>query len=357
MCAPTEASTRARKSARIWQRARADFATLKHHAFIFESLGARVMKLNSALAGASLIGLVAGLTCALIGGSWQVVTRQSTTGTLGRGDLVWLRYFIPALVLLPLILRMGLLPAGVPRRSLALMLLGSGLPFGLLAMTGSRYAPAAHMGVLMAGAAPLFTALFAWMFFSERPDRWRSCGLAFMAVGAALLGAKALSGSALAGAWRGDLLFLLAAASWSCFTLTFRRSGLTPWQGAALVNTWSALLLLPWLCWLLWQGQFHLFDAPPRDLMWQALWQGVLAGLLGLWTFNVAIHRLGAAAAAAFGALAPVVSALGGWWWLGESLTATDTLAVGCAVVGVALASGVLGSKAFDASAQRLTRN
>jgi drug/metabolite transporter (DMT)-like permease len=315
------------------------------------------MKLNSALPGATLLGLAAGLSCALIGGSWQVVTRQSTTGSLGPGDLVWLRYVIPALVLLPLTWRMGLLPSGVPRRRVALMVLGSGLPFGLLAMTGSRYAPAAHMGVLMAGAAPLFTALFAWLLFSEQPDRWRSCGLTFMAVGGALLGAKALSGSALAGAWRGDLLFLLAAASWACFTLTFRRSGLTPWQGAALVNTWSALLLLPWLCWLLWQGEFHLFDAPPRDLMWQALWQGVLAGLLGLWTFNVAIRRLGAAPAAAFGALAPVVSALGGWWWLGEKLTMTDTLAVGCAVIGVALASGVLGSRAIVASPHTVMRN
>ena len=147
------------------------------------------------------------------------------------------------------------------------MVLCAGLPYGLLATTGSRYAPAVHMGVLMAGAMPLFTALFAW-------------------------------------------------------------------------------LLLPWLAWLLWQGQFHLFDAPPHDLIWQALWQGVLAGLLGLWTFNVAIRRLGAAPAAAFGALTPVVSALGGWWWLGERLNLLDVLAVSCAVLGVALASGVMGAVA-----------
>jgi drug/metabolite transporter (DMT)-like permease len=303
------------------------------------------MKLTLSLTTASLLGLAAGLTSALIGGSWQVVTRQSTIGSLGPGDLVWLRYFIPSLVLLPLTWRMGLLPLGVPRRLLTLMVLGSGLPFGLLAMTGSRYAPTAHMGVLMAGAAPLFTALFAWLLFRERPGRWRCGGLIFMAVGGALLGVKAVSGTALQGAWRGDLLFLLAAAFWACFTLTFRRSGLTPWQGAALVNTWSALLLLPWLAWLLWHGQFHLFDAPPADLMWQALWQGVLAGLLGLWAFNLAIRRLGAAPAAAFGALTPVVSALGGWWWLGEKMGALDVLAVSCAVLGVALASGVMGAR------------
>jgi drug/metabolite transporter (DMT)-like permease len=303
------------------------------------------MKPESNFSANLLLGLAAGLAAALIGGSWQVVTRQSTTSTLGPSDLVWLRYFIPALVLLPLTWRVGLLPPSVPRGWLALMVFGSGLPFGLLAMTGSRYAPSAHMGVLMAGAAPLFVALFAWLLFSERPDRWRANGLVFMALGTALLGVKTLAGTALQGAWRGDLLFILAAALWACFTLCFRRSGLTPWQGAALVNTWSALLLLPWLCWLVWRGEFQLFNAPPRDLMWQALWQGVLAGLLGLWTFNVAIRRLGAAPAAAFGALAPVVSALGGWWWLGERMTVTDVLAVACAVVGVALASGFLSER------------
>ncbi len=214
-----------------------------------------------------LLGLAAGLAAALIGGSWQVATRHATIGSLGPGDLVWLRYCIPALVLLPLTWRMGMLPSGVPRRLLALMVLGSGLPFGLLAMTGSRYAPAAHMGVLMAGAAPLFTALFASLLFSDRPDRYRASGLAFMALGAALLAAKAMSGSAHIGAWRGDVLFVLAAVLWACFTLSFKRCGLTPWQGAALVNTWSAVMLMPWLCWQLWHGEFHLFHAPPRDLV------------------------------------------------------------------------------------------
>lgn len=79
---------------------------------------------------------------------------------------------------------------------------------------------------------------------------------------------------------------------------------------------------------------------PAADLAWQALWQGLLAGVLGSWTYSVAIARLGAAQAAAFGALAPAVSALGGWFLLGDALTAVDALAVGAGVCGVALASG-----------------
>lgn len=283
-----------------------------------------------------VIGLLAGLLSALIGGSWQVVTRHSTTTTIAAGDLAILRYVIPSLVLAPLVWRIGLLPRAVPRHLLVIMVCGAGLPFGLVAMSGTQYAPSAHMGVLMAGASPLFAAGFAWLLWRDRPDHWRLAGLLCMVLGVVALGGKALDGQQ-PGAWRGDLLFLAAAALWACFTLSFRRTGLSAWEGAALINAWSALLLLPWI---VWNGSPRLLDAPLYDLLFQALWQGVLAGLLGLAVFAVAISRLGATSAAAFGALAPVVSAVGGWWWLGEALTRLDLLAVVLATCGVALASG-----------------
>jgi drug/metabolite transporter (DMT)-like permease len=103
------------------------------------------------------------------------------------------------------------------------------------------------------------------------------------------------------------------------------------------VNAWSAIAVLAWV---LLRGGTGLGAVPGADLAWHALWQGVLGGVLGLWTFSVAIDRLGAAPAAAFGALAPVVSAIGGWLWLGDALSLFDAIAVFVAVVGVALASG-----------------
>jgi drug/metabolite transporter (DMT)-like permease len=100
---------------------------------------------------------------------------------------------------------------------------------------------------------------------------------------------------------------------------------------------------------LLQGGAIGLSALAAADLAGQALWQGLLAGVLGLWTYSVAIARLGAAQAAAFGALAPVVSSLGGWVFLGDVLTVVEAAAVAAAVGGVALASG-----AFEAvNAQR----
>jgi len=282
------------------------------------------------------VGLAAGVASALVGGAWQVATRHSTITTIAPADLAVLRYAIPAMVLAPVWLRVGLLPRGVPLRWLLGMVLGAGLPFGLVAMTGTKFAPSAHMGVFMAGASPLFATGLAWMLWKDRPDRSRAWGLAFLVAGMAVLGAGSFRGID-TNAWRGDLLFLLAAVLWAGFTLSFRRSGLSGWQGAAVVNAWSAILLVPWM---LWRGETGLVDAPVRDVLWQALMQGMIAGLLGLWIFSAAVSRLGAPRASAFGGLVPVFSAGGGWWWLAEPITGVDLLAITSAVVGVALASG-----------------
>ena len=289
-----------------------------------------------------------GAAAALIGGGWQVATRHATTSAIAPADLIILRYGIPALLLLPLVLRLGLVPKGVSKRLLVLMWCGAGLPFGLVAMTGTQFAPAAHMGVLMAGASPLIAAGLACLFWREWPDRLRALGLAMMSVGVLLLAGKSLADWSTS-AWKGDLLFLLAATLWASFTLCFRRTGLTPWQAAAWVNVWSMLLVIVWVAL---RGGTQLFSAPASAIAWQALWQGVFAGALGLWTYSVAIARLGAANAAAFGALAPVVSALGGWYWLGDRLTFVDGLAVLAAVAGVFLASGALSAPPGAAAAR-----
>jgi len=283
---------------------------------------------------------------ALVGGGWQVATRAGSLAALPPAGLALLRYGIPTLVLLPLLLKLTLRPRGVPARLLFFMLLGAGAPFGLVAISGTQFAPAAHMGVLMAGASPLIAALLAWLLWRRPPPRAQAIGLAVMTLGLVALGAGSIVQGG-ASSWRGDALFLLAAALWAGFTLSFRASGLTPWQAAAWLNTMSLLLLVPLLPWL---DLGALWSAPASTLVAQAVWQGLVAGLLGLATFAIAIERLGAAQAAAFGGLAPVVSALGGWWWLDEPLGAGTLLAVGCTTLGVVLASGALGGAASSFS-------
>jgi drug/metabolite transporter (DMT)-like permease len=156
----------------------------------------------------------------------------------------------------------------------------------------------------------------------------------------AVFGASGLADAA--HTWRGDGLFILAAMVWAVYTLAFRRSGLTPWQGAAVINAWSFLLLSPLL---LVFGAPRLLSAPWTEVAWQALGQGVAAGLLGLVTYMIAIARLGAARASLSAALVPISTALGAAWLLGEPLGAGTLVASALVAGGVALASGALGGR------------
>jgi drug/metabolite transporter (DMT)-like permease len=283
------------------------------------------------------IGLLAALAAALVGSAWQLISRHGVTTTLGPLDIALLRYGIPALLLCPLWLGRGRGLTKAPRMALVLLVIGGGLPFGLLVLAGAQWAPASHMGIFMAGSLPLFTAIGARIHRGEKVHGVRLAGLICIAIGMALFAAGSFhSGSS---SWRGDMLFLAAAMLWAVYSLAFGHCGLTPWQGAAFVNGWSSLLLLP----VLWTvGAPRLFSAPWPDIALQATGQGVVAGVLGLVAYSVAISRLGAARASLSAALVPVLTTLGAACWMDEPITAAVLLALALVVPGIVLASGVV---------------
>jgi drug/metabolite transporter (DMT)-like permease len=291
------------------------------------------------------LGLAAALLAALIGTGWQIASRHGVTTTLGPVELAVLRYCVPSAVLLPWLLRTGLFPAGVSRLNLLVLVAAGGLPFGMLVLAGAQFAPAAHIGIFMAGTMPLFTALAVWLVLGETVRGWRWAGFSLIGIGVLTLALSTLAGGA-AASWRGDALFLLAAMLWAGYTLAFRRCGLTPWQGAAVVNAWSALALLALLPWL-----GAPLTAPWRDLLFQAVWQGVIAGLLGIVTYTAAVRRLGASRASLSAALVPPMTAAGAALLLGESLGWKTMLAALLVAAGVALASGAVLTRRVEKTA------
>lgn len=293
----------------------------------------------------TLIGLGAALAAALVGSAWQLASRHGVTTSLGPLELAVLRYGIPAIVLLPLLFRQGFLPRGLPWPTLLLLVVSGGLPFGWVVVQGAQWAPAAHIGVFLSGSIPLFTALGAWLLTGLSLTRQRVAGLFSIMLGLAAFGLSDVA--MLVASWRGDALFVLAAMMWAAHTLAFQRSGLTPWQGAALFNFWSAVLLLPAVAIF---GAPKLLTAPWPEVAFQALGQGVVAGLLGLVAYMSAIARLGAARASLSAALVPLLTALGGASLLNEPLTTSALVALALVMTGVALASAVSFGKAAERS-------
>lgn len=258
---------------------------------------------------------MAAFVSAAIAAGWQVATRAGlTAGGLSAIDLALFRYGIPALVLLPLILRHGPWPTTASAWLAVPLLIGGGLPFGLIAMQGAQLAPVAHMGALLPGTMPLFTALLAWWLLGERFGLRQVAGFLLVSLGIALIASTSF-GDFGAGTLAGDALFVLAALAWAMFTVAFRAANIAPWHAAALISVVSAVVAAPlWVA----SGTGRLLDAAASELVWLAAMQGVLAGLAGFWTFAVAIRHLGAVGAALSGSLVPILATLGGVVFLAE---------------------------------------
>jgi drug/metabolite transporter (DMT)-like permease len=296
------------------------------------------------------LGIGAGLLVVLCWAGWAVATRFAVTTHLRPVDVAFLRYLLASAILSPVLFRHGLGIRQWGVRRIAVLVCGAGLPFALISATGMRFAPASDVGVVMIGTMPVFVAVLSAWLGRERFDAMRVIGFIAVVVGAGGIAAHGLF-NVHSGAWRGHILFLVGAALFASYTVTFRRSGMSPWQAAAIINVGSLLLLAP--VYVLVFGA-DLFAAPAAEVITQAAVQGVVAAIVALFFFGEAVRRLGASRAAVLGSLTPVVATLLGIPLLGEFPGRWTWAALILVSVGVVLASGGL-SRAAPAPAERRT--
>lgn len=286
----------------------------------------------------ALLGWLAALATVTIWAVWAVATRHAVTHDLPPAAVGLLRFGVPALMLLPISWRTGLLPKGLGFLK-GLGLLGSGAPFFLTVALGMQFARAAEIGPLLPGTMPLFVALIGWLVFGERLGRIRVAGFALILIGVACIGGYGLL-FASNGAWRGHLLLLSGACLWGIYTHAYRRSGLSALQAAALIGLWSFLILIPLGLPPLVQA---LGDGLTGPIVLQAVVQGFISGVAGIILYGIAADRLGASRAAAVSPLSIVLAALLAIPLLGEIPDLAALIGITLATLGVVLASGVFG--------------
>ncbi len=286
----------------------------------------------------ALVGWMAALGTVTIWAIWAVATRHAVTHDLPPAAVGLLRFGVPALVLAPVVWRIGLVPKGLSLLK-ALSLLGSGAPFFFITALGMQFAPAAEIGPLLPGTMPLFVALIGWLVFGERLGRVRILGFALILIGILSIAGYGVLFAA-DGAWRGHLLLLTGAALWGIYTHAYRRSGLTAFQAAALIALWSFLILLPLGAPSLVQALGH---GLALSILLQAVLQGLIAGVAGIVLYGIAIDRLGASRAAAVSPLSIVLAALLAIPVLNEIPGPAAWIGIILATCGVVLASGIFG--------------
>ncbi len=282
------------------------------------------------------LGAAAALSVVLIWAAWLIATRYSIGGSLSAFDLSLLRYGIPATLLTPVWLRTGLWPKSVPKLPFVLMVLGSGAPFFQVVAFGMRSTPASAAGVLLPGLMPLATALIGMALLHERPDMMRKIGMAAIFAGGLVLLVANIGDETLS--WISYTVLPVGATLWAVYTHAFRRSGLSAFEGAALICAWSTILNLLFTPFV----EIHLFSAPFAETGLQIVTQGILSGLVATLLYGTAVRSLGSTQAAAYTAVSPVAAAIGGALVLGEPLGLATIAAALITGIGVLLSTGIV---------------
>ncbi len=312
-----------------------------------------------------VVGLLAALVTVLIWTAFIVVARASADParlpTLTPLDIVFARVLGAGAILLPLGWWLtqsqrarqraaGQLPTAgslfglspLPLRTTVLTGLFGGLLYGLLAYQGFVFAPAAHASVLMPGSLPLWTALLAVWVLGERISGSRAVGLLCIVAGDLLVGGAsllhALDGS---GVWRGDVLFILAAFIWSCYSVLVRKYALQAVHATTAITVFGFLVYVPSYLLLVWAGVLpgQVFTAPLRDVVLQMLMQGVGSVVVSGISFNLMIRAFGPVRSTMLTAVVPGLSALSAALFLSEPLP--WNVLTGLALVTVGIVFGV----------------
>jgi drug/metabolite transporter (DMT)-like permease len=284
-----------------------------------------------------LVGYAALLATVLIWGAWVSLTRQAVMHSLPPSAIALLRMIAPTILLAPAIWRAGIFARGkiVP---LIFCIVGAGTPFVLLTATGMKYATSADFAALVPGTMPLLVALISALFFKERLGWLRVLGFLCCALGVFTIAGRSLAAADVDASF-GHLLLLGAALVYAGYTLGFRYSGLTPIEVTGVVAFWSLLMIVPF-------GTMPVIEALQagrvHEIVFQAVLQGVLSGIVALIAFTTGIERLGASKGAAFVALVPVVATLLAIPILGEWPDLASIVGVVATSLGVLLASGIL---------------
>ena len=205
------------------------------------------------------------------------------------------------------------------------------VPFLLFAVA-QQHIPSALAGMIN-GAAPLFTATIATVWFRRRPDRALVVGLLVGFVGVVVLGLPNVEGSASA---LGVVLVLLATL---LYGLAFNLTGVLQGRNGALAVIWRAqvvalLVLTPFGA----PGLVGSTPSVPGVLSMLAL--GALGTGLAFVLFTRLVGRVGASRASITTYLVPVVALVLGAGLAGESVAPLSVGGIALILVGAFVASG-----------------
>lgn len=284
----------------------------------------------------TLLGFAAAMTSSIIAAGFMVTSRLAVTTSLSAFDMVAIRIGVAGLVLLPLVLRRGLLPGTGGWPGFAFIVVFGGAPYLACAYIGFAETPAAQGATIMAGSTPLWTALFAWLWQRIGLTSWRLTGLGLLLAGTLLIGGESLLAEG-QGSLLGKLMIINASLMFSVYNMCLRVWSIEPFHGAAVVCVVSMLWYLPVYVLFL---EPQIAAAPWQDLVFHGVYQGILTQVIAFSIYGFAMRSIGPASASSFNALIPGVAAALAYPLLGEAPDWTALAGMAVVTFGILLAVG-----------------
>jgi drug/metabolite transporter (DMT)-like permease len=205
-----------------------------------------------------------------------------------------------------------------------------GIPYVLLLYFGFEFAPASHAGVLVNGLVPAVTIAYRSIATSSRPTAGQITGVLGILGGVILVvaGTKGSTGGYLIG----DSMFVGAALLFAGFLILSARWKAGPAHILFALSFIGAVIYLP----IWWFALPHsLRTAPPSAILLQALYQGLLAPMVGMLLIAQATSRAGPVMAATVLSSVPILSAVLAALWLHESVAMMSWIGIGLATAGI----------------------
>ncbi|HZX82765.1 MAG TPA: DMT family transporter [Reyranella sp.] len=279
-------------------------------------------------------GFLCGATMALGASLSFAAARAGILGGLLAVDMIFARFIVAGLIMLPLLVRFGLRDlAGIGwRRALVLTFLG-GAPFALLQTGGYGFAPLAHGAVIAPSTVTIVSTIGAALFLRERLSRNHLVGAAIVLGGIVLIGWDGLVQPSDERAWLGDLMFFVSSVLWAGFTLLLRHWRVPALRATAVVSVLSCLVATP--VYLMAMGTAHLQALPLGSLAFQGLVQGGLQGAVTMVAYSQAVMLLGVSRAVLFPAIVPAVSVMLGIPIVGEIPSVLQVAGLGLVTLGL----------------------
>jgi drug/metabolite transporter (DMT)-like permease len=303
------------------------------------------------------VGLLAAVITVTIWTAFIVITRASAKGALLPFDIALARVVGAGMVLGPVgawLVRkdqraraasgagrtgssfFGLSPLAL--RLTALCGVFGGFGYASLAYAGFFYAPAIHASVLMPGSLPLWTSVLAVFILGTPISRVRAIGLVLIVAGDVLVGGASLLHAFDGGdIWKGDLLFMSAALSWSTYSVLARKYGLEAIRVTSATAVFAFFTFVPTYAFLVSVGaiESHLWTAPVGQVVFQMLFQGVGSVVISGITFTMMIQHYGPVRSTMITALVPGLSALGAVIFLNEPMHWNLLAGLACVTTGI----------------------